>query len=606
MSDAQSQVLILSELQGVIFSALDKQSQSRCARVCKAWTNSSLQHLWKELDCVLPLLNLLGEFTVERDIQAIEQTRRIGVRHQKLISTKLSISQPPTEGHWNRFEAYSRLVMVLQISSLSSYDFRPYIMRDNTVCFDATLLGVVCRGQKYPRLLPNIHSLRIHLSASDSPSILPLASVFLGSLSSMELVIDIKPSLPATIWTPLKIFLNDAMTQTPGLECFSLKAYPGVDSAWTRADDPCHSELDKIIREFLTAQAGSLTTLKVNSTMLTTELLELVSKFPQLRSIQNSGRRLYYTPRALRISQQSQKGAFSKLKHLYLPTNAQSLCTDVAALSPTLRTITTLTIGCRDYVTPEGCGELFAAISDSCSALSCLEIIACTSMNIVGGKFNQTSVWLSERPYPDDRVRRLRCLSLAPIFALQYLSQLTIMLDFVLLIDDHGLQEALKDRRTPFDVLQLSWTPRRLNLDQSCLTFNALNIVAEHCPRIRILSLLLHVGPTFVWSSPSHSFAWLEEMNFGLSTIEPHLIASTAMKFCDLFRNHVPDISASLHTGHFEKCQFEFARVQRVEENRRRWMEVVRAFNRDRGVEGGKSLRKFARSEGRVVVRYEC
>ncbi|KAL5536399.1 hypothetical protein ACEPAF_221 [Sanghuangporus sanghuang] len=489
-----------------------------------------------------------------------------------LTSTKLSISQPPTEGRWNRFETYSRLVTVLQISSLSSYDFKPYIMRDNTVYFDATLPGLICCGQKYPRLLPNIHSLRIYLSASDSPSILPLASVLLGSLSSMELVVDIKPSLPATIWTPLKVFLNDTMTQTPGLECFSLKANPGADSAWPGADDPCHSELDKIIREFLAGQADTLTTLKVNSTMLITELLELVSKFPQLRSIQNSGRRLYYTPRALRISQQSQEGAFPKLKNLYLPTNAQSLCTDVAALSPTLRTLTTLTIGCRDYATPEVCGELFAAVSESCPTLSCLEIIACTSMNIVGGKFSQTSVWLYEGRR--DRERRLRCLSLAPIFALQYLSQLTIMLDFVLLTDDHGLQEALKDRRTPFDVLQLSWTPRRLNLDQPCLTFNALNIVAEHCPRIRILSLLLHVGPTFVWSSPSHSFALLEEMNLGLSTIEPSLIAPAAKKLCVLFRNHVPDISASLHTGHFDKCQFERARIHRVDENRRRWMEV--------------------------------
>ncbi|KAL5492872.1 hypothetical protein ACEPAI_4320 [Sanghuangporus weigelae] len=301
------------------------------------------------------------------------------------------------------------------------------------------------------------------------------------------------------------------MTQAPALECFSLKANPGADSAWPRADVPCHSELDKIIREFLAGQAGSLTTLKVNSTMLTTELLELVSEFPHLHSIQNSGRRLYYTPRALRISQQSQEGAFPKLKHFYLPTNARSLCTDVVVLSPALRTLTTSTIGCREYVTPEVCGELFAAISESCSALSCLEIIACTSMNIVGGKFNKTGVWLSEGIYPEDRERRRRCLSLAPIFALQYLSQLTIMLDFVLLIDDHGLQEALKDRKTSFDVLQLSWTPRRLNLDQPRLTFDALNIVAEHCPRIRILSLLLYVGPTFVWTSPSHSFAWLEE-----------------------------------------------------------------------------------------------
>ncbi|OCB91253.1 hypothetical protein A7U60_g1499 [Sanghuangporus baumii] len=466
-----------------------------------------------------------------------------------LTSTKLSISQPPTEGRWNRFETYSRLVTVLQISSLSSYDFKPYIMRDNTVYFDATLPGLICRGQKYPRLLPNIHSLRIHLSASDSPSILPLASVLLGSLSSMELVVDIKPSLPATIWTPLKVFLNDAMTQTPGLECFSLKANP---------------ELIRPGPEPTTLAILNLTRSSGNSSQ--------VRQFPQLRSIQNSGRRLYYTPRALRISQQSQEGAFPKLKNLYLPTNAQSLCTDVAALSPTLRTLTTLTIGCRDYVTPEVCGELFAAVSESCPALSCLEIIACTSMNIVGGKFNQTSVWLYEGRR--DRERRLRCLSLAPIFALQYLSQLTIMLDFVLLIDDHGLQEALKDRRTPFDVLQLSWTPRRLNLDQPCLTFNALNIVAEHCPRIRILSLLLHVGPTFVRSSPSHSFALLEEMNFGLSTIEPSLIAPAAKKLCVLFRNHVPDISASLHTGHFDKCQFELARIRRVDENRRRWMKV--------------------------------
>lgn len=526
-----------------------------------------------------------------------------------MVPITISISNPPTAEHWRRFDAYSRLVTLIQVSSFPSYNCKPVFTRKTPIYLHSSLIEMLARSPGHSRLLPNLLALRIHLGAFDNHAILPVASAFLSPLTSFDLVMDITPGLPAGTWKCLKAFLVDVTTCSPSIERFSLKVNPGADTGWLSVigDDHSHTELVGLVREFVSNQGGSLKYLKVNNTILTAELLEVASKLPHLEVLENSGRRLYFSPKSQRIpSNFLPEGAFPKLRGLYLPANAQHLTSNISNLGPVLRTLTKLTIGCREYASPEVCREIFAAISDSCSALASLEIIACTSINVVGGKRNSTGAWLSERSDALDMARRRRCFSLEPIFSLEYLSKLTIMLDFVLPIDDHALQEALKNRRTPFDILQLSWTPRRLSLDTPHLTFNALNIVAEHCPRIRILSLLLHVGGTFDWAPPSHSFACLQEMNFGLSSMEPRYVARAAKKLHELFRYNVPEISASTHTGHFEKCQFESNQIRTVEYNRLQWVEVVQAFNGMRGVQGSRSLKRFAQSEARIGARYDC
>ncbi|EJD00260.1 uncharacterized protein FOMMEDRAFT_30887 [Fomitiporia mediterranea MF3/22] len=591
---AVSRVFDLAELKNQVFIFLDKKAIAKCAIVCKSWTKEALYRLWRDLESIFPLLRLLGEFEVEGRILLN------GMMRMRSPSTGpvLTFNEIPCEHRWMRFNVYASLVRKLQLSNYSDYKHAPLISRDHPAYFGRSMLEVLSNGEKYPRLLPNLENL--HVDASIDVSIFSLASLLFGELKSLEFAVDIMPRHERISLTPLKLFLKDVLALSPNLQCFGVKAVPGLEIHWHGKSLDHHAELEWMIQEFLIQMPNSLTVVKVNSTMLTPDLFNMLSTFPRIQSLQNSGRRSYYAPRMLTIPESVDENAFAALNCLFLPIEARTAVLTLARLSHILGHLTSLSVACRDYATPEKCHDLFIAISRLCPGLSSLEIVACTSRGIIGG-YDSPDEWYADNNLVSSREKRARLLSINLLLELRNLKELTILLDFILPITDEELDIALLRRRTPLEVLQLSWNPRRLDLDHPNLTFDAICIVARRCPRIRILSLFVIVPQCGRFGEWFPTFKCLEELNLGLSYISTLLINRTAMKLSELFRDVIPEVSVSQHTGDFDKCQLENLHVGIVQENWMNWEKVVNIMHRVRGVPDRSGLRRFARSERRVV-----
>lgn len=63
---AMERTLSISEVLDRVLSFNDRADSSRCACVCKAWLEVALDHVWREVDTVKALFQLLG--TLERSL----------------------------------------------------------------------------------------------------------------------------------------------------------------------------------------------------------------------------------------------------------------------------------------------------------------------------------------------------------------------------------------------------------------------------------------------------------------------------------------------------------------------------------------------------------
>lgn len=60
LKSARQSVLETPELLDLILSGLELRDNAQNARVCKLWSQVALDSLWKEVDDLKPLFNVLG------------------------------------------------------------------------------------------------------------------------------------------------------------------------------------------------------------------------------------------------------------------------------------------------------------------------------------------------------------------------------------------------------------------------------------------------------------------------------------------------------------------------------------------------------------------
>ncbi|KAH8113195.1 hypothetical protein DFH11DRAFT_1545298 [Phellopilus nigrolimitatus] len=52
--------LAIADIQNQIFSLIEKSDSARCARVCRRWKESALDHVWNSMNSLIPLVQLLA------------------------------------------------------------------------------------------------------------------------------------------------------------------------------------------------------------------------------------------------------------------------------------------------------------------------------------------------------------------------------------------------------------------------------------------------------------------------------------------------------------------------------------------------------------------
>lgn len=66
-SDPVSPVLSIAEIVSSILAFSDKDGMTKAALVCRKWHAISLPHIWRDLDCLLALLELFCPMTYQED-----------------------------------------------------------------------------------------------------------------------------------------------------------------------------------------------------------------------------------------------------------------------------------------------------------------------------------------------------------------------------------------------------------------------------------------------------------------------------------------------------------------------------------------------------------
>ncbi|KIO32396.1 hypothetical protein M407DRAFT_18707 [Tulasnella calospora MUT 4182] len=162
---AQVDALAVPELLANFFSFATQSTLGTCALVCKLWSEVALDELWKHLDSVFPLLEL---------VMSLELLRNLGLRvpdASQILSSKLS------DADWSRFHYYSRKVRSI------SYDHeKRYRPNSITPAIGPEAIAMLCLHHPSGlEMLPRLETLKWSTNGSTTP-ILPFLSSRVKSL----------------------------------------------------------------------------------------------------------------------------------------------------------------------------------------------------------------------------------------------------------------------------------------------------------------------------------------------------------------------------------------------------------------------------------------
>ncbi|KAF4622564.1 hypothetical protein D9613_009615 [Agrocybe pediades] len=121
-------VLLIPELLNIIFNHLDLPSNAANARVCRLWSDISLDVLWKEVTKLKRLLQILAPLDVDE-------------------TGELKFQRLPESADWRRFEKYAKRVRKLTYHSSSRRNL------------SGSAFDVVARTRTRLDILPNMHTL---------------------------------------------------------------------------------------------------------------------------------------------------------------------------------------------------------------------------------------------------------------------------------------------------------------------------------------------------------------------------------------------------------------------------------------------------------------
>lgn len=204
-----AQVLFTPELLSLVFSYAGSASLATSARVCKGWSDTALNQLWRDLDSVYPILELVFDISL------------IKGEHGSLFFKKLT--DVLGDADWNRFQSYAKRVRSLDFDETMTYQEDP-----DTPGLDSNVVAALCLHHPFGAVfLPHLQELKWTTDGS-ALSMLPFLS---GELR--HLYIQMSTQTASTANEVFKAITH----RTPSLITFMLEAQvqsPSIDASLAR------------------------------------------------------------------------------------------------------------------------------------------------------------------------------------------------------------------------------------------------------------------------------------------------------------------------------------------------------------------------------------
>ncbi|KAG8913891.1 hypothetical protein FRC01_004337, partial [Tulasnella sp. 417] len=156
---ATVRALSIPELLFVIFAFSEKPELARSARVCKDWSDAALDELWKDLDSIFPLLELVLDLDLLRTASHNSATPE----------AYEDISSALANADWSRFYSHAKRVQSLEY--VEGHDYREL---EDMPALGSSVIGVICLHYPYgPCLLPHLRKALWYSGSGSALSILP-------------------------------------------------------------------------------------------------------------------------------------------------------------------------------------------------------------------------------------------------------------------------------------------------------------------------------------------------------------------------------------------------------------------------------------------------
>ncbi|THH01643.1 hypothetical protein EW145_g6874 [Phellinidium pouzarii] len=485
-------VFYVPELLRSILSFADAHSQSRCARVCKKWSNIALDVLWRELRSPTPLISLLSPLRPGREFQVTES-----------YPATLEFERSIRVDDWRNLEPYARRVRHLRLALLTSLSTRVFTEM----------------AQKRPTLaiLPNLTRLTVYCNTSLKH--LEHSLLFMSeSITELELTLPVQAS-----WAledgPAEFF-EEVIARVPRLRVFDMKVPNSSDWSVTK--------IESSLTAFLST-ARELKTFISPLYFATSSVITALSQLPSLGTIQfelpeEQGRGSRHD--VISFAPKLSAGSFPALFDLSLTATfedtARFFNMDFAPLH-----LTVLFVHSPQLETSEQLRNLLVVLSQQCQQLTRLYLDS-IPFAVHGSLRDNNGVVLD----------KVTLLTLLPLRDFPNLTTFAISYHSPFQLDDSDVEAIVADWPT-LEELDLCSDP--YPLEPSRLTLRLLTILAKHCPKLRSLSLYIDTSGanklalSLSDSSLDDSFifparlSYLASLNFGTSPLDHADVRGTSL-----------------------------------------------------------------------------
>ncbi|KAH9884520.1 hypothetical protein C8Q73DRAFT_660877 [Cubamyces lactineus] len=473
-------VLAIPEILELVFSFLDAGGKSRCACVCKQWSEVALDTLWRDVDDLRRLFGLLAP--IENPHAPEESDRFV---------------RPIEPSDWSRFMRYARRIRTLSVLPADDERIRGALVFDE-----------VARTRTTFNILPKLSTLTW---TSELPQRLRCSLMFMHE-NIKHFAVKLVPSDDY----PLSVYFQEIPLRMPKLNSLDLRfSFPVRDIEATLCElIEALPELQKIVLPKFTYSA---------------KVIERLSASPSIRVIQFEFLESQGSGVASDVHNWfpvPHEGAFPSLVDLsvsvHLPHMVRFLNAEFAPSN-----LQCLYVHVLYIVPPYQLHEFFDSVSRILPHLTQLHV------DFVG---DPSPLMFRTRLSDDDRVT---LGTLRPLFKLAKLKEFVINWDAPLALKQSDIQE-LASNMPSLEILFLGNEP--IPCPQSPpLTLRALIPFAQHCPNLRELGLYLDASTADLdeasrelrASLPPIRFRSLKKLQFGLSRIaEPEPVALFLSQLC--------------------------------------------------------------------------
>ncbi|KAG8944659.1 hypothetical protein FRC04_001623 [Tulasnella sp. 424] len=506
--------LAVPELLANVLSFATQSTLASCALACKSWSDVALDVLWRNLDSVFPLLEMLMgmELLGDLDYPSPNSLQR--------LSSRLS------RADWSRFQLYAGRVRSLSYNDEDSYRDDPTVSRLPTQA-----LAMLCFHRPIGfALLPNIENLKWSTSGS-ATSILPFLSPRVKYL---------EVELTGGVESVNDFFYALAQGRIPNLETFILKTpTPALD---------IEDSLQKVIGTW-----KILENLLVPPYYLRPSILGAAASLPNLKVLAQD-----YTHRPpydlATTLKEFPQNAFPKLEKLGFngnPTSAKQLASNYSSLFTRLEDIY---LNAADGVNDAEVMEFVRHLGKNCPQLTAVLLDLCLSPGFRREGMSPLSVGVLEGLFP---CRGLKTLIIGHPFPLT--------------INENDV-ERMAAAWPELTILGMNEEPD-LSLQTPGDTGNSLSILqafAKHFPMMVELGLFFAQDqvPTFSGNLyPEFEFHHLKALRVGVSSVPGGRLHDVGFLIASLCKLE-PEINVGVSDWYVGSDCPEW------EEHRRQWEEA--------------------------------